>query len=314
MTTVFRKIIKTISKFFRSVVNLFSRRPRYLSGSPDIRIVGHRRAGKTTFMAALARWPNARRDSPIESVKPFDDRTDKLIDQAKDILENGLPLAGTFFPEDANELPLYTLLIEMKPAFRIGGNIKFQVSCRDYPGKLIEELRKTNITPKLSNYLDDCADATGLLLLIDGTAREDKLYSQAFERLKEELNFRLTGQNKNLNSYRIAVAFSKAEQGSVWIHRHDMQKFMRLKFSQTETTLQKWQKEWGCPMNYFFCSAFGMIGEPLTPNFREETRDSGAICGVINYPQYWRPFGLVAPIYWLHTGKDDWRLRKMEDL
>ncbi len=314
MIEVFKRIINSIIRFFRSMFNGLRRRTRDLPGNPDLRIIGARRSGKTTFMAALAYWPNAKPDSPIESVNPFDDDTARLIAMAQDILENGLPFAGNYPVEDLSQLPLYTLLIEIKPAFSLGGNLRFQVSCREYPGELIEDLRNRSTASRgLSNYLDDCADGSGLLLLIDGTAKEDRKYAQAFDRLKTELNIRLTGQGKNLSSYRIAVVFSKTEQGTVWIHRYDIKKFISLKFPQTQNTIQKWRKEWGCSVNYFFCSAFGMKGNPPQPNVRIEERDREGTRSVIDRPQYWRPFGLVAPIYWLHTGKDDQRLRKMED-
>lgn len=295
------------------MINAFRRLPRDLPGSPDIRIIGPRSSGKTTLMAALARWPNAKPDSPIQSVNPFDDDSARLIDMAKDILENGLPLAPTRPDEDANNLPLYTLLIELKPAFLIGRNVRFQVSCREYSGEIIKDLRGGSSGINLSNYLDDCADSSGLLLLIDGTSREDKQYSQAFARLQKELNERLIGRNKGLRSYRIAVVFSKAEQAQVWIHRYEMQKFINLKFPQTKDTLQAWSDNWGCKVNYFFCSAFGMKGSPPNPNVKVQERDSGGTYAVLAKPSLWRPFGLVAPIYWLHTGKDDQRLRRIEE-
>ncbi|MBD2775236.1 hypothetical protein [Iningainema tapete] len=291
------------------MINTFRRLPRDLSGSPDIRIVGPRSAGKTTFMASLARWPNAKPDGAIQSVNPFDDQSGKLIAMAKDILENGLSMAPTRPDEDVYNLPLYTLLIELKPAFIIGSNVRFQVSCREYSGEIIKDLRGESSGINLSNYLDDCANSSSLLLLIDGTSREDNYYSQAFARLQTELNERLVGKNKNLRDYRVAVVFSKAEQSQVWIHRHEMQKFVNRKFPLTKETLRIWVKSWGCSVNYFFCSAFGMKGSPPSPNVKVQSTDSGGTYAAIANPAVWQPFGLVAPIYWLYTGKDDRRLR-----
>lgn len=280
----------------------------------DIRIVGPRRSGKTTFMAALAYWPNASPDSPVESVVPFDDETTQLVHDAQNILEGGLQLAGTRYFEDPEDSPLYTVLIDMKPGFGVKDN-QFQVSCRDYPGEMLQELWSGNgSNPKLSTYLDDCADASALLILLDGsTHRDDKMYAQAFEQLKTELNFRLTGQGKSLNEYRIALGFAKAEQARVWIHRHDIQKFINLRFPKTRDSLQKWGKDWGCPVNHFFCSAFGMKGTPPKPNVRVEQRERGTVSAVIDRPQFWRPFGLISPLYWLHTGKDNPKLRQIKD-
>jgi GTPase SAR1 family protein len=283
--------------------------PRDLQGSPDIRIVGPRSAGKTTFMAALARWPNSKSESPILSVKPFGDDAVNLINMAQDILEQGLSFAPSRLDADANNLPLYSLLIELKPAFLINRNIRFQISCRDYAGEVIRELRSGVSTFDLSTYLDDCANSSGLLLLLDGSSIEDKQYSQAFARLQTELAERLVGRDISLRNYRIAVVFNKAELSQVWINRNQIDKFVNLRFPKTKATLQEWSRTWGCSVNYFFCSAFGMKGSPPQPNFKKQARDDGGTYGVIANPSVWRPFGLVAPIYWLYTGKDDQRLR-----
>jgi hypothetical protein len=198
------------------MTNVF-RIPKDLDGNPDIRIIGPRRSGKTTFMAALAHWPNADPNSPIQSVEPFDDDTGELINMAQNILENGMSVAGTDLLDDPDELPLYTLLIELKPPFLkrlvTRRNVRFQVSCREYSGEIIKDLRGSDAGGmRLSNYLDDCASASGLLLLIDGTAKNDREYSQAFANLQRELNIRLTGENRNLRSYRLAVVFTKCEK------------------------------------------------------------------------------------------------------
>lgn len=283
--------------------------PRDIQGSPDIRIIGPRSSGKTAFMAALARWPNAKSDSPILSVSPFGDDAARLINIAQDILEQGMPLAPTRRDDDANNLPLYSLLIELKSAFLVGRNVRFQITCRDYAGEVFQELRNGVSTLDFTTYLDDCANSSGLLLLLDGSSTEDRQYSQALARLQTELADRLVGRNISLRSYRIAIVFNKAELNHVWIYRHQIDKFVNLKFPKTKATLQEWSRTWGCPVNYFFCSAFGMKGNPPQPNFKKQSRDSAGTSGVIANPSVWRPFGLVAPIYWLYTGKDDQRLR-----
>ena len=47
-----------------------------------------------------------------------------------------------------------------------------------------------------------------------------------------------------------------------------------------------------------------MKGNPPRPNVRM-MQGGGA---VIDRPKFWRPFGLIAPIYWLYTGKEDSKL------
>ena len=114
----------------------------------------------------------------------------------------------------------------------------------------------------------------------------------------------MVAKNKPLNNYRIAVVFSKAEQSQVWTHRRNIKRFMRLKFPKTYQVLQQWSLQWKSLINYFFCSAFGMKGNPPTPNVEVTNRENGVTLGIIARKEAWRPFGLVAPIYWLYTGED----------
>ncbi len=293
--------------------------PFDLPGHHDIRIIGPRKSGKSTFMAALARWANPNPDSPIQAIDPFDSEAAKLIAMARDILEDGKELAGTDYDDDANSLPTYTLLITLKARFLNnplatfkGKPIRLQVSCREYSGELIKDLRSPGISSvNLTSYLDDCASAGALLLMIDGNARSDSEYAQAFDNLQRELNERLANNNRGLGDYRVAVVFAKCEQGQVWVHRQDVQKFVNLKFPQTQAVLQRWRDCWRCQVNYFFCSALGMKGTPPKPNVKVKNKDRNAVYAVIDKPEFWRPIGLVAPLYWLQTGQTDPRLREM---
>ncbi|MDJ0579203.1 hypothetical protein [Crocosphaera sp.] len=289
--------------------NRFGRTTQEIQGSNEFRLIGARTSGKTTYLAALVHWPNAPENSPIEAVDPLDDETGRLIRYAQDILETGNQMAGSLLPLDPNEMPpSYSLSIRLQNRFGRGDK-RLNITCKDYPGELFEQLRGGNRPELLEPYLDDCAIAPGLLLMIDGTNhKEDRNYAQALTILQNELSLRLTAQDRPLNRYRIAIAFSKAEQATVWLYRNDINQFLGKKFPQTQRTITRWSRQWRCPIKYFFCSAFGMKGNPPKPNFRETQGGNGAKVGVINRPKFWRPFGLVSPIYWLHTGKEDRRL------
>ena len=88
-----------------------------LKGSGDIRIIGPRKSGKTTFMAALVHWPNRDPEhSPIQSITPADGvDTQRLTDMARDILENSQALP----PTPLEEVILYNLTID-SPSSLIG--------------------------------------------------------------------------------------------------------------------------------------------------------------------------------------------------
>jgi GTPase SAR1 family protein len=301
-------------------MNAYNNIPLELLGKGDIKIIGPRKSGKTTFMAALARWPNADVDSPIQSIDPYDESAGQLIGMAKDILEDGRELSGTDYTDNANNSPTYTLLITLKPSLfkhpiakLKGQDIRLQVSCREYSGELIKDLRSNTSSQIMENYLNDCASAGGLLLLIDGTSTSDREYAEAFENLQRGLNERLRLENGRLSNCRIAVVFTKCEQPSIWINRNDFRRFASLKFPLTQKVLSNWGALWRCDVNYFFCSAFGTKGIPPRPNFRLVNKDNEGVYGVIDKPSIWRPLGLIAPLYWLQTGYEDARLRNLEN-
>ncbi|MEG3436424.1 hypothetical protein V0288_04770 [Pannus brasiliensis CCIBt3594] len=283
----------------------------------EFRIIGPRRSGKTTYLSALAYWPNAKSDSPIEKVIHLDDDTAKLVGMAKDILESNAMLRATYLDDDPDNLPSYNISIKMKPTFG-GGGQWIHVTCKDFAGELFDKLRKGK-TAETELYLEECADALGLLILLDGTFfTEDDQYARGLETLKNQLKWRLKNKKKSLSDYRVAVVFNKAEQSQIWIHRHNIHKFMKLKFKKTYQLIEGWGKEWPCPVNYFFCSAFGMKPgiTPDTPpkaNVQVISRENGVTSGVIEEARVWRPLGLVAPIYWLHTGIDHPKLRDVEE-
>ncbi|NMF66850.1 hypothetical protein DP113_13290 [Brasilonema octagenarum UFV-E1] len=83
---------------------------------------------------------------------------------------------------------------------------------------------------------------------------------------------------------------------------------MDLKFPETQKVFEKWSQLWGCKITYFACSSFGVMGQPPRPNFTFIRTDERGTIGVIRNSSQWKPFGLLAPIYWLHTGKHDPRL------
>ncbi|MEL4896858.1 hypothetical protein P9B04_15600, partial [Crocosphaera sp. Alani8] len=172
----------------------------------------------------------------------------------------------------------------------------------------------TSFLIAIEPYLEEYAEVPGLLILLDGTFfTQDTIYAEGLASLKSELNLRLVANNKPLNNYRLAVVFTKSEQPQIWVHRRNIKRFMGLKFPRTYQVLKEWSVEWNSPINYFFCSAFGMKGDPPTPNVKVTSRENGITLGIIARKEVWRPFGLVAPIYWLYTGKDLPELREIEE-
>ncbi len=279
--------------------------PQNLQGQGDIRIIGDRASGKTTYLAALAYRPGHNPDtSPIQSINPFDEDTGQLCTLAENILKQGAKLPPNDNEDDPEDMPLYTLLIDLKRRFTLFNkkDLRLQLSCREYGGELYDDLTNP-ITPKLKFYLDDCASASGLMIFIEGRGRtKDSQYAKALKVLREQLTMRLANNNQPTRNRRIAIVLTKGEQGAVWGDRHNGSQFICRKFPETYKELQDWLKKWGCPMEYFVCSAFGVIPGVNKPNVK------GGTTGTILEANFWRPFGLIAPLYWLYTGKHDNRL------
>jgi hypothetical protein len=140
--------------------------------------------------------------------------------------------------------------------------------------------------------------------LIDATSQgKDQLYANSLESFLSELKRFNLGQERRR---RIAWIITKAEQPEIIINRYELAGFIHKKrFPKTYQKLQEWQnaKEGKIEVNFFLASAFGTVGGDMKGNYKNLSRQQGGTQSVIRYPQQWRPFGLVAPLYWLCTGK-----------
>lgn len=271
--------------------------------SAVIRVIGDRGSGKTAYMASMAYWPNANPDSPVQSIIPINDEANELIAQAQNILEQGLQLEPTDLNASVLDVKDYTLSITLKDrlaAFR-SGMLKLNISCKDYAGEFFSDLIHKVGDSRLEDYLEDCLEATGILFLLDGTThRKDSEYANGLDKFLMALDRSdMDGKHR-----RIALVMTKCEQSELWINRHKPQELAKARFSQVHRKLETWSQSTGGEVSYFTTSAFGMLGNQFPePNSKKLDRDRNGTTSVIKNPKRWRPFGLVAPIYWLCTGQ-----------
>jgi hypothetical protein len=272
-----------------------------------LRVIGDRGCGKTAYMASLARWPNADPTSPVQTVIPVGDSGEELISKAQNILEQGLELEATDL-KDSN-LTDYTLSITLKDQFswqnaRIKSNsplISLNISCKDYSGEFFSDLLHQSRNPKLQEYLEDCSLATGIMFLVDGNSRgKDFEYAHGIDKFLTTLDRTDIEQGTR----RVALVLNKCEQSELWVNRHKPDFLAEARFPQTQRKLEAWQQLGAGKLNYFTASAFGMLGNKYPePNVQILRRGSDGVSAIIKDPKRWRPFGLVAPIYWLCTGQ-----------
>jgi hypothetical protein len=275
-------------------------RPAFdLGTSGEIRVIGPRNSGKTTFLSALADWHDQGFRKPLKAVQPINEDTFALKKSAEYILRQGLRLEPTTLGwGDPIDNPLCWLLKR---------NVCFSLSCKDFAGEFVHALKTFSNPDRLDSFIDDCAFSSGLLVMIDAedSLQLDKEYSQAFSTLQRELKSRIRRGGWKVK-YRIAVVFSKADQPIIWRHRQKMTQFVDTHFPCTQSVFKEWAKDGSCAVSYFTCSAFGMMGEPPQPNVIDDF--SSGNCGYLADPAVWQPFGLTSAIYWLSTGKIDSRL------
>jgi hypothetical protein len=276
-----------------------------------IRIIGDKGSGKTAYMAALARWPNASKDSPVQTVVPNNEAGEDLIRAAKNLLEQGLELEETKLNPTPEEIKDYAIGIVLQKKFSwlnsgFSSNsqtVELNISCKDYSGEFFTDLLSSKNNPVLEDYLENCHNAQGLALLIDGTShRKDQEYADALSKLFTGLaRFNLD----NYQSRRIACVITKAEQSELIVNRNRPSDFLHShRFPKVYNKLQEWQKTKEGKVSFFVASAFGTVGPMgMEGNCRILTRKQGGTQAVIKHPKQWRPFGLIAPLYWLCTGE-----------
>ena len=155
-----------------------------LQSSAVLRIIGDRTSGKTTYMASLARWPNADPDSPVQAVTAVDEGGEDLINKAQNILEQGLQLEQTDLSKNVSEVKDCTLQITLKEK-KLGAKLlNLNVSSKDYAGEFFTDLLHKVKDPLLDEYLEDCLQCNGILFLVDGSSRRKDLeYANGLDKL-----------------------------------------------------------------------------------------------------------------------------------
>jgi hypothetical protein len=272
-----------------------------------IRVIGDRASGKTTYMASLARWPSANPASPVQSVSAVNEESEELISKAQNILEQGLELEPSALTADAEAVKDYSLTITLKNKFSIknprtnllGGSVQLNISCKDYAGEFFTDLLHQFGDAKLNSYLEDCLQATGIMFLLDGSTRKDLEYAIGIEKFLKSLD--KAGASELC---RLALVLTKCEQPDLWDKRHQPKRLANARYPQVCDKLKAWQSSNSVSVDFFTTSAFGMVGNPFQEaNSKLLTRSRGGTTSILREPKHWRPFGLVAPIYWLCTGE-----------
>jgi hypothetical protein len=275
----------------------------------QISIIGTRTCGKTTYLAALARFPH-QDEYPGLQVTPIGDDAKELVGMANTIIATGLPMPGNRKQETRREYELDIKIPKLTESVRL--------LVKDSAGELFDELVKDRRywPPEIAGtkekegeqakpgLVDELCQATGWIVMTDWIKEADtKIYQPALQNLLHELNL-LETKNKDMPKKRIAVVMSKCERGEAWTGRLDPgEDLFRLRLPETYKELQK-SIHLPKRICFFACSSFGVLGDKdPRPNRLIQPDNDRREYAYLMDSNRWRPYGLFSPIYWLIKGR-----------
>jgi hypothetical protein len=270
----------------------------------EIRIIGARNSGKTTYLATLAFCPEGLKEKYKGlAIESRNDEAEQLSNLAKDLLLKGQKFGGDPFDStQLHKLRYYDFLIT------ISKDIKIELTARDFPGEFFQDIPLTHKWQEIKDWVNDLFTTTGWLVMITDWEPEwdTSLYKPAFSKLYQEIAER-ERVNPAIKNLRIAVVMAKCERGELWPCRLDPDEdLFEVRLPETYQFLtQKFSPQ---KLQFFACSAFGVMCDRPTefdprPNcYLPDDGSSEEITAFLKDATNWYPYGLIPPLYWLATG------------
>lgn len=265
----------------------------------NIYVIGPTGAGKTTYLAGLAYWPD--RTNSKFRITGITEDAKKIAAKAETIILNGASLEPTIIDgvkiKSFYDLPLYSFQIDIKRQWWQMPE-EINLAMRDYPGEIFNELTTGVSNPLHQEFLEECLikDVVGCLILFHKwEAGSDLFYAQVIERF-----INLMDERDRTQDLRLAVAMSKCERGEIWPGRLEPElDIFQLHLPRTTSILRR-----RIPyknLQFYAISTFGVLhrNDPR-PN---RTDELGSPHSVLREPLKWRPYGMISPLYWLSKGK-----------
>jgi hypothetical protein len=295
----------------------------------NIRVIGPRSSGKTTYLATLAYWSSLRGQQSYFNVEPMNDEAQELVTAAENIICRGADLEPTGMKyTDIFDLPVYQFKIDVNIPLKKPQVINLIV--RDYPGEIFDELASIGTSKTHQDFMDDClmSEVEGCLVLLSEWQKDsDRRYRQVFQKfldlaanknrivapstakyrkksmnvIRQRLGMSHNGDNPD-QGLRLAVAMSKAERGELWPGRIEPEIDL---FERHLPTTKKLLAERmpAKDLAMFALSTFGVFSSnDPRPNRQDEDGHDGRV-SFLREVNNWNPYGMIAPLYWLNTGK-----------
>ncbi len=269
-------------------------------------LIGSRSTGKTTYLRALAYSSYINKENP--RFKVLTDRTDGdtriLIDTAKNYIL-GKKAARQTKIQDGTADKRYIFTIECY----VSGKNKETINLitRDYPGEIMDYIGDPNHEGR--QYLNTCLDDpnNNFLFLVDKWERGDDLrYSDMITEFIDLANSR---RRDGIRDVKLAVAMSKCDRGELWTSRIDPETDIFEKRLKIMTTIMKTSGILPKNLEFFAISTFGTLKDQPHPNREDEIKmprtdlQEEDRISIIQKEAEWEPYGMIAPLYWLASGK-----------
>ncbi|MCC5896389.1 MAG: hypothetical protein JJU32_00535 [Phormidium sp. BM_Day4_Bin.17] len=266
----------------------------------NICIIGPRASGKTTYLAGLSYFAEAKGSGRNYTITPVNEDSKELTINAENTILQGLSVEPTRLGDGiqtVDDLPYYSFVIEAnRGLFRPKTSI--QLNVRDYPGEVFEQIINANEEDSIhEEFIDECLMPDvdgGLLLFTEWESSSDRFYSQLMARFLEMLD-----ERGRLDNYRLAVAMSKCERGEIWPGRLDPEiDLFGVYLKKTLNILKR-----GLPpknLRFFAMSTFGVLGKYNPRPNRVNAFGSDGRASILRDPPCWNPYNLLEPLYWLN--------------
>lgn len=270
----------------------------------NIYVFGPRSSGKTSFLAALAYWPERRNllnKKSAFNIYGLSDDAKEISDKAENLIQEGASVEPTQIGEkitSVDDLPYFQFKIEIRRL--LGKNQNIFLAVRDYPGEIFDNLDSEISEPLHEEFIKESLmpDVRGCLVLLPGWDTEsDKLYSQVMKKFTQ-----LMDSHDRIANMRIAVAMSKCERGELWPGRLEPEvDIFSLHLPKTTRILRNRLPTHN--LRFFALSTFGVLhrNDPR-PNRVDELGFHGRR-STLRKSNNWKPYGMISPLYWLSTGR-----------
>ena len=215
--------------------------------------------------------------------------SDQLLEYSKNLL-----LKGEEFPTDE-------VLNELTFGISYGKNNNYksnkhkilkQYNKISFDYIQIEKFLYSNEATKINS------NSNGIILLMNPVLyTQDKMYSDVLEKVLEKS--KEIDHNKQIHP--LALVMNNCERSEIWLSRDSPDWLIKQKFSFKRGLFDIFEREVsGKNIGYFSVSAFGVRGQFSEPNTIMLTKGKSIIRDI----ERWQPFGVLDPIYWFLSNKN----------